>query len=154
MTSKALLLLFGVFLAWKTRNVHIYMLSDSKNFNRNLFDKLCVVVLLLLLLFVFVHFRNMFKSNLVACTADWFYGIWSALPFLFCFVFVLCCVVFCFLFLFCFVLFYLASFCLNVFYALFHFVFDKLGVFSSGLFGLRTFLQYLLLFIVLLMYVI
>ena len=32
MISKALLLLFGVFLAWKTRDVKIDILNDSKSF--------------------------------------------------------------------------------------------------------------------------
>ena len=53
MASKALLLLFGVFLAWKTRNVKIDILNDSKNFN----CLICFVLLqLLLLLFLLLLF--------------------------------------------------------------------------------------------------
>ena len=44
------MLLFGVFLAWKTRNVKIDILNDSKKLNRDLFDMILVVVVMKLLL--------------------------------------------------------------------------------------------------------
>lgn len=71
MIYKGILLLFGVFLAWETRNVHYAELNDSKNIGVAVYNILLFSVLSITTEFVLSNFlaKRIFNNSLIfVCT--------------------------------------------------------------------------------------
>lgn len=71
MTYKGILLLFGVFLAWETRNVHYAELNDSKNIGVAVYNILLFSVLSITTEFVLSNFlaKRIFNNSVILlCT--------------------------------------------------------------------------------------